>query len=135
MEKDSKYALIAIIALFAVSAVFGGYVYLAQKQPIEASSNASGPALIGDPIPLKMGWNDLENGKFSITLKSKIIGINGSLMSVQSAIDKGIISQVATQDKSKVLGKQISKIEAKSDFSIYAVDIGQSPAFYVQTIN
>ncbi len=132
MNKDSRYGLIALSVLLVVSAVFGGYVYLAQNQPIEASSVGVEDAT-DNSIPLKTGWNNFTNGAWSVTKESKIIGINGSLMSVSEATQRGIINEVAKNDGKEILGKNITKISPYDQFAIYATDTSLLPAVFIQT--
>lgn len=131
MNKDSRYALIALSVLMVVSAVFGGFVYLAQNQPIEASSVGIEDAT-NNSIPLKAGWNYFTNGAWSITEESKIIGINGSLMSIAEATQKGIINEIVKNDGKTILGKDFSRIEPNEKFAIYATDIALLPAVFIQ---
>lgn len=133
MNKDSRYGLIALSALLVTSAVFGGYVYLAQNRPVEASGNLGGDYATNNSIPLKVGWNNFTNGAWSVTKESRIVGINGSLMSISQTMQKGVVSQVAIGDGKQLLGKDISKIAPYAKFEIYATDITNSPAVFIQT--
>jgi hypothetical protein len=131
MDRDSKYGLIAVSVLLVSGAVFGSYSYLANRT-IEASSNQAAD-FVGRGVPLKAGWNDFTNGKWSITTDSAIVGINGSLMSVSDATERGIISQITAEDGKLVLGQNAVEIAAEMKFAVNVTDTTNSPAIFIQT--
>lgn len=131
MDRDSKYGLIAMGTLLVAGLGFGGYAYMS-SQTIEASFASRYQNLVSAGVPLKTGWNDFTNGRWSIDENSAIIGINGSLMSIKDATERGIITEVATQNGKVVLGRDASSIEPKAQFSVNVSDTTNAPAMFIQ---
>lgn len=130
MNKDSRYGLIALTSLFVASAAAGGFIYMSNNR-ISASTDQT-VQTISNAIPLQAGWNYFTNGVWTITSESEIIGINGSLIPVSKAQERGIIGRITSEDGKMVLGVNTSNILANSKFIIEAKDISTSPKVYIQ---
>jgi hypothetical protein len=133
MEKNSKYALIALSVLI-VGVIFVGVLVRNSTLSIQASSQVPSEVIPDLSIPLKEGANYFTNGPKSITLESRIIGISGSLISIADAKQRGIVDYAARENDGKILGEGISKINPGEKFIVGVKDISLSPAVYLEGI-
>jgi len=133
MEKNSKYALIAISVLI-VGGVFVGVLVRNSTLSIQASSQVPTAVAPDLSTPLKQGANYFTNGPKTLTLDSPIIGISGSLISISDAKSRDIVDYVARESDGKILGKGISKIAPGEKFIVGVRDISLSPAVYLEGI-
>jgi len=134
MDKSTRYSIVALVVLFVSSAMIGSYVYFANQNQVSASTEVPTEP-ISSSVPLKVGWNYFTNGPKSVTLDSMIIGINGSLISIDEAKSRGILSKIVRTDDKAVLGESVSRIKPNEDFAILGVDISVAPAVFIEGIN
>ena len=125
MKKKSKfksfYALI-VLAVFAVVAYLIFYSYKINADQGDAFYISN---------PLKIGDNQFQAIK-PVDLSVRFIGINGSLLSIEEAKRRGIISQIVDQS-----GKNLTSADllvANTSFIIKVQDISASPALYLEGI-
>lgn len=131
MNQSSRNSLIAISVLAGAIILVGSIIYKSNFT-IQASSETT-PATPNKSVPLKTGWNSLTNGPKTATLQSRIITINGSLISIEEAKTRGVIDSVASTKDGTILNEN-NKILPKEGFEIFVKDITLSPAFYPEEI-
>lgn len=122
-QKSSKFSFIALGVLL-MSALFIFSVIKIQSR-ITASSLTSD--LNSSAIPFKQGDNLITVTR-SIDLSGRIIGLNGSLMTLEEAKRRGVITGVV-DEKGEELGPR-DLISPGSSFIIRVKDISSSPALF-----
>lgn len=122
-QKSTKLSFYAIIILVVVALIVT--LILSRQGKINASGQFDN--LATHSIPFKLGDNELQLTK-SLDLSGRIIGLNGSLITLEEAKRREVIEGVF--DKS---GKELDKIHlisAKQPFIIKVKDINASPALF-----
>ncbi len=118
MDKNARYSLIALGVLAVAASVFSIFAISSRVQ-ISASTNVSQP-VIDRSIPLKVGNNVLQNGPKKITLQSKVIAVNDSLVSLGDAIQNEIVGTIKYENS--ILGESIMQIPRNVQFSLTLLD-------------
>ena len=130
INQSSRNSLIAISVLAGAVILVGSIVYKSNFS-IQASSQIS--SVSSKSTPLKTGWNSLTNGPKTITFKSRVITINGSLISIEEAKLRGVIDSVANEKNGTILGDK-DKVLPKEGFAVFVKDTTLSPSFYPEEI-
>ena len=125
MKRKSKYNSLYAIIILAVFSIVSYFIFASYK----ISADQGDAFYISNP--LKIGDNQFETIK-PVDLSSRFIGINGSLLSIEEAKRRGIISQITDQS-----GKELTSADllvANTSFIIKVQDISASPALYLEGI-
>ena len=118
-----------LFALFFLIVAIISIYYISENMEISADSNNS--YYSKNIIPFKVGDNSFQTEK-AVDLSQRIIGLNGSLISFDEAIRRGVITAIATES-GEVLSK-LDLIVEDTSFIIKVLDISASPALYIEGI-
>jgi len=116
----SFYALLVLL-------VFGVVIYLLVNYSITADKGES----FYNATPLKVGDNYFTSTK-PVDLASRIIGINGSLLTIDEAKRRGVISGIFDTEGSEL--DKMDLLVRNASFIIKVEDINASPALFLEGI-
>ncbi len=125
MKKKERFkSFYALLVLF----VFGAVIYiLISNYPIIADKGES----FYNAVPLKIGDNSFILEK-PVDLASRIIGINGSLLTIDEAKRRGVISGFFDTEGSEL--DKMDLLVSNASFIIKVEDISASPALFLEGI-
>lgn len=118
---NSMYALVAL-AIFAIILYF-------VARSIFISADKSDSFYFSNP--LKVGENVFVTSR-PVDLSQRIIGINGSLLTIEEAKRRGVIQGVFSENGNQLTENNL--LSADSSFIINVQDISASPALYLEGI-
>lgn len=130
-KRGSTHSLIALSFLFASVLIVG--ISMKNISTIQADTLNSASDQNPNFLALTVGENQFV-ASANIDMDSQIIGINGSLISLGEAKRMGIIESIYLFEGRKVLGGDISQIEANQQFAILVGDISVSPTIYLGSV-
>lgn len=116
MSKSSKYSLITL-GVLGLATLIVGVNYLIQQTVGANPETTTNSPTSQYSVPLKNGTNNLTNGQIPLTIESSVIGIRGSLMTVRTAVERGIIGEIKDSD-GKVLGREVESVGKNKSFTI-----------------
>ena len=120
---SSKLSLYAILALLIASLVV--YIVLHEQAKVNASSQ--GNQLIPHSVPFKIGDNKVTSVR-PLDLSQRIIGLNGSLVTIEEAKQRGIIEGVFDENGNEL--DEVHLLSSNASFIIKVKDISSSPALF-----
>ena len=130
-QRSSTNSLIALSFLFVAILTIG--FALKTLPTIQADTLSSSSNQNSNFLALKAGENQFV-AIHNITLDSELIGINGSLITLNEAKRRGIVGSVYLFEGKKVLGENLSQIKTDQQFVILINDISVSPTIYLGSV-
>lgn len=127
MKNDRRLSFVAL-GVLVVAVCVVGFFYI-KNQKIDASSISS--TVSTGAIPLKAGWNDFTNTGYTLTFNSRIVRINGSLLTAREAIRRGIIEKIVVSGDNKTM-QDGDEIGPGGKFSVVALNIENTPEIYLE---
>jgi len=121
--RSSKLSLYAVLTLLIASLVV--LVVLRQQANVNASSEGS--QLIAHSVPFKVGDNKITSVR-PLDLSQRIIGLNGSLITIKQAKQRGIIDGVFDENGNEL--NEMHLLSTNASFIIKVRDISSSPALF-----
>lgn len=118
---------LAVLALAVISV--GSYVYF---QESKISADVEEDSQEGDFISVKKGWNYFYSGNYIINSESRIISINGRLISIKEALDRGIIKKIGLTKNDTIIKDNVNVVPAGSEFALFFEDISTNPQVYLE---
>jgi len=122
-QTSSKLSFYSVAALLVVA--LGVWGVMSWQSKISASSE--GDEFITKSIPFKVGDNEVNLDR-SLDLSGRIIGLNGSLITIEEAKQRGIIEGVYNSKGQELDAKDL--LSPNSSFIIKVKDISSSPALF-----
>jgi hypothetical protein len=128
--KNKLFTLISVIALALAVSVVGIYSYLSNPK-VSADIENDTYRQVGF-VSVKKGWNYFNSGDYILSSDSRIISINGNLISLEDARRRNMISKMSLTKDGTIISGDIATVEAKSDFALFFEDISLNPQVYLE---
>jgi len=125
--QNRNYTILSLGLLAVAVVVVGSYAYLSRPQ-VSADIKTSQQT---EFYSLKKGWNYFTAGNQIINADSRIISINGSLISLDKARERGIVGEISLIKDDKIIARNVEMVTAGGSFAVYVEDIGQNPQIYL----
>jgi len=120
-QRSTKLSLYALVILLIASVAIA--VILNNQDRISANPNQT----IAHSIPFKVGENDIALTK-PLDLSGRVIGLNGSLITLEEARRRGIIEGFYDRDGLELTEAYL--LSPQQSFIIRVKDISSSPALF-----
>lgn len=121
--KSAKLSLWAVIVLLVASLV----VLVTLNQQTKISANTQNDQIIPHSIPFKVGDNTIVLPR-SLDLSQRIIGLNGSLITLEDAKQRGIIEGAFDENGNELDSSHL--LSSGASFIIKVKDISSTPALF-----
>ncbi len=118
---------LAVLALAVIGV--GSYVYFYESK---ISADVEEDSQEVDFISVKKGWNYFYSGNYIINSESRIISINGRLISIKEALARGIIKKIGLTKNGIIIKDNVSVVPAGSEFALFFEDISINPQVYLE---
>lgn len=130
-ELNRSYSLASIAVL--VIAIFTVSIFVYFNNGVDADTSTkyrSSEQTVF--LPLKKGDNIYKVNGQIITSESRLISINGSLISLSKATERGIVDSLVVTNSGKILGEEIEAIYPGEEINVIVKDISFNPQLYLQ---
>lgn len=127
--KNRLYTGISLAVLTLAVISVSSYAYFYESK---ISADVETDSQEADFISVKKGWNYFYSGNYIINSESRIISINGRLISIKEALDRGIIKKIGLAKDGTIIKDGVDVIPAGSEFALFFEDISANPQVYLE---